>query len=401
MDILLVISKFLPEYTGAAYRIDKLYQSLGESFSVSVLCGGIEHKSAATYTHRVLKVERLHDRSSGEKNRWLRLFYYYWDFLAARHALARRKFDVLHIAGTSAQTCAALYHASRHNTPTLLELVTAGAHPLQPLPLLGKICRPSLPDRTVLVAISEPLATRCANYGFKNICWSRPNPVDEERFQPQPAMKAELRQKLFPFGETDVVITMIAKFMPQKNQIFLLEVLTRLPGNFKLALGGPVARSGPLASRDASYFENLTSQIKSRGLENRVFIKQEFIENPQEWMQASDIYALPNRDEGLATPLLEAQACGLRIIANAQEDAFHCWVAQNETGHLLPLDPDLWSGAIKQSLDIPPAKLQERADHIRTRCGMERTTRIYRDILTYLASQGPNQTLEEVLNAHS
>lgn len=401
MEVLLVISKFLPEYTGAAHRLNKLYNLLPPDFSFSVLCGGAEYKSARIYTYDHLNIERLADHSSGVTNRWIRTVNFYRDFFVTLRALSRRKFDLLHIAGSSAQTCAALYHATRHNIPTVLELVTNGAHPLQPLPVLGKFLKMTLPPKTVLVAISEPLAQRCTSYGYKDICWSRPNPVDEDRFQPLSTEKKALRQKIFPFSDTDIVITMIAKFMPQKNQIFLLDVLAQLPENYKLALGGPVTHTGPLADRDNTYIAQLETRVATLGLKDRIFIQRGFIEEPQEWMQASDIYVLPNRDEGLGTPLLEAQACGLCVLANAEEASFYHWIDHEKTGFLVPMNPTAWAESLRRCMDISSIDLAARSAHIRSRYGLKEAAQTYQDIFTYLMGHSTARSLAEVLHGHA
>lgn len=399
MKILLVISKFLPEYTGAAHRLNKLYQLLSSDFNFSVLCGGIENKTHCIYTHGQLNVERLPDLSSGIKNRWVRTLYFYLDFLITWRALHKKKFDVLHIAGTSAQTCAALYYARNHNIPTVIELVTSGAHPLQPLPFLGKFFKHYLPEKAIIIAISGPLRQRCLAYGYQNICWSRPNPIDEEKFQPLPDSKATLRSEVFPFSAADTVITMIAKFMPQKNQIFLLDVLALLPENYKLALGGPVTGNGPLADRDRTYMAQLESRIGVLGLTDRVFIQPNFINEPQKWMQASDIYALPNRDEGLGTPLLEAQACGISVVANTDEAAFHDWVDQGKSGFLVPLEPMAWAETIQKCTSLQPEELIARAMHIRSHYGLKKVAQTYHGIFTYLHNNNSALSLTEVLNA--
>ena len=59
---LLVISKFLPEYTGAALRIDATYrriQKLHDDITWSVICSGIEYRDSAQYQHNGVDVTRI------------------------------------------------------------------------------------------------------------------------------------------------------------------------------------------------------------------------------------------------------------------------------------------------------------------------------------------------------
>ena len=61
---LLVISKFLPEYSGAAVRIWKLYESL-YSEPVSVICGSTEKRSISKYKYQNFQVTQFRSQVIG------------------------------------------------------------------------------------------------------------------------------------------------------------------------------------------------------------------------------------------------------------------------------------------------------------------------------------------------
>lgn len=402
MKVILVISKYLPEYTGAALRLHRLYLSLQEKgIQVQVLCGGIARNQAETWVEGGIPVQRMHDRSSGLSDRWRRLIPFFLDFAEGWTRLLRRDYDVLHVVGTSALTCAALHFAAFSDLPVLHELVTSDARPMQKLPVLGKFLSPRLPRRSALVAISNPLGARCVESGYGGRCWTRPNPVDEKRFFPAEEERQRLRSALTPFSGEDRILLMIAKFMPQKNQLFALEVLAKLPPYYKLILAGPLVKEGPLACRDQDYFRSIQTNAGQPGLKGRVLLLPQFIDRPEDYMRAADVYLMPNRDEGMGTPLLEAQACGLPVVANADEAAFTDFIEKGRTGYLVSNKASDWAEAVMACSDLAPADLLDRAQQVRERFGFHRTAAIYLEILRWLSTSCPSRSLSEVITSHA
>ena len=74
--------------------------------------------------------------------------------------------------------------------------------------------------------------------------WCRPNPIDEKKYNYRPEKKEIYRSEYTPFEMNDVILTSVAKFMPLKNQLFLIDVLNELPDQYKLILCGPLVKSG-------------------------------------------------------------------------------------------------------------------------------------------------------------
>lgn len=357
--VLIVASKYLPEYTGAAHRIHTLYKNLSDAAVPSVVCGGIERRAAESYEQDDIPVARLADRSSAATGgRIMRAVHFYRDFIAAWRAISVRSFDVLHIVGTSAITSAAYYYGLRHKVPMIVELVTSGASSRLPLPGLARLIFWRPHRRTVYVAISEPLADKCRREKRGDYCWSRPNPVDEKIFFPRSASdKSALRARLSPFSDSDIVGVMVAKFMPQKNQIFLFDMLAMLPDKYKLILAGPAVTEGPLAARDTQYMNQIRQTIRALNLTARVHIVPEFVTNPANYMNAGDVYFMPNFNEGLGTPMLEAMACGMPVVANVAEPAFKPFIQPGVNGFFCPMEAPFWATAFEKAAVLPREKI--------------------------------------------
>lgn len=271
--------------------------------------------------------------------------------------------------GHSGGTAAALWWARKNNIPVLMELVTASASPCQKFLLLGKIC----PQQNCgIVALTREAEARCRKSGFgEDQIWQRPNPIDDSIYRPEFDKRIDYRSRLSPFGNEDIVICSVAKMMPQKNQTLLVESLRFLPESFKLLIAGPRVSSGQLQDRDDGYIESIRQKIEAFGLKDRVHLVLDFVKS-SDYMKSADIYALPAWDEGFGTPMMEALACGLPVVANQRETAFREWIRNGENGFLCDIStPEAWAAAfLKASEFLPETRLKE-ASHIHKEAGQK------------------------------
>ncbi len=432
MKVLVVASKYLPEYTGAAYRIHTLYKKLsnlipssvvipakagihsmvetsqkediksyGNDFSpsvvpnqrmdpgfrrddnigVEVLCSGIEYASAERYELDGIAIERITSTWPAKGGKIAQAVAFWRDAWAGYQAIKRKEFDVLHVAGSNPLTVAARHYAWWHKKPVLVEMVTTGSHVSQNLPGLPA---PKLKSRCAVVAISGPLGEQAAKEGYVKNVWVRPNPVDTSKFFYDPAPSSR-REALTPFKQGDIVLCMVAKFMPQKNQSFLLDVMEHLPERYKLVLAGPVVEKGRLAARDRAYMDEI--RTKADALPGRVSIQTGFAD-AGELMRASDIYLMPNTHEGMGTPMLEALACGVPVVANARERAFRD-LGKKLDQHplfLAPPEPVRWASIIKALLPLREGLAEESSAMIARDYSLEATAKDYEVLLKALTS---------------
>ncbi len=392
VHVLLVTSKFLPEYAGPALRLHRTYkrlQAADPGLRWRVVCNAIEFQGHAAYVHDGIAVRRIASTlaagGDGFNRRARAAMRAYAEAAATWPELRKRDFDLVHVAGKSASTAAAIWWARATATPLVVELVTRDASPAQGLPGLRRLFTPGLTRRTAVVAISQAIGRRCARLGLTRNVWVRPNPVDETRFFPDREDRARRRAELTPFADDDRVLCAVAKFMPQKNQIFLLDVLARLPQRYKLVLAGPAVAGGPLAARDRSYLERLRARIDELGLGPRVLLETGFVDIA-DYIRLADLYCMPNMTEGLGTPMLESLACGVPVLANLDEPAFREWIRDGENGWCRSLHAEAWAQAALQVQTLSPARLQAEALRIRTVAGTAAIDAGYRAILRATAA---------------
>ena len=133
------------------------------------------------------------------------------------------------------------------------------------------------------------------------------NGIDCEQYRYNEAVRAEVRQEL-GIGENDFVIGHVGRFIPLKNQAFLVDILEELHKTMpsaKLLLVG-----------EGETMEEVKGKVESKGLSDVVIftgVRSDVVR----LMQAMDTFVMPSWFEGLPVSLVEAQAAGLPVVASA------------------------------------------------------------------------------------
>jgi glycosyltransferase involved in cell wall biosynthesis len=107
--------------------------------------------------------------------------------------------------------------------------------------------------------------------------------------QPEPALPRE------PF------VLHVGRFMPQKRHDLLFDAWARAGLPHKLVLLAPPS-------------DELQALIAAKGLGGRVLVAG-FKPNPYPWMRAAELLVLSSEREGLPNVLVEALACGTRVVS--------------------------------------------------------------------------------------
>lgn len=358
MKVLLVSSKYQPEYSGSGLRAHRTHLRLREKYGVDtgVICSGTESTDSATYeldgisVSRILssKLRRLHwSLGKGPFRRVTNAIVFHHEARRVNAVLRDREFDLVHVFGYSPATVAAIRWARRNNVPLMLELVNVMSSPYQYLPGTRRFSKYDLNERSVVVAISKELGDASERSGLSGNIWVRPNPVDATRFVPVgPDIKTTSKKKLFGFDSDTRAIVYVAKFLERKNHSFLIDVLQHLPVEFKLVLAGPPLpdiHSVPGLTLDQ--IPTLLRKAEQLGVANRLVVRPEFVDF-SEYVRAADVTCFPSVREGMGTPLLESHAAGVPVVANADESSFREHIIDSKNGYLRPLDPVQWADAI-------------------------------------------------------
>ncbi|MGP0067392.1 MAG: glycosyltransferase family 4 protein [Isosphaeraceae bacterium] len=129
--------------------------------------------------------------------------------------------------------------------------------------------------------------------------------LNTERFQPDPAMRAAVRQEILPGGSDHFVVVVVAYLVPAKGVDVAIRAIAQLPDPVKLWIVG----GGPESAR-------LQELCRELGVADRVrfFGHQADV---QRYLQGADCFVCPSRwGEAAGIVNLEAQACALPVLGS-------------------------------------------------------------------------------------
>ncbi|MEJ6733596.1 MAG: glycosyltransferase family 4 protein [Opitutaceae bacterium] len=147
--------------------------------------------------------------------------------------------------------------------------------------------------------------------------------------------RALLRQK---HGATaqDHVLLCVAMFRPEKNQIALVEMASRLPTDFPYQLWLAGEGSALNACRKKANELSLNDRVKFLG----------WLNDPRPLYAAADLAVHASKRESLSNFLIEAQAHGLPAVACVARGIDETFI-DGESGHLIPAgDMDTFSKTV-------------------------------------------------------
>ena len=232
---------------------------------------------------------------------------------------------------------------SLHNTMSVEMASERGWRQL----LLRSITRILSPRADAIVAVSRGVADDYA--GLVGIDRARIQVIYNPVISPE--MLAKSREPVnHPWlqpGQPPVILG-VGRLSPQKDFQTLIKafaVVRRTREARLIILGQGSERSG------------LESLVGELNLGDHVALPG-FVENPFAYMANAAVFALSSRFEGLPTVLIEAMACGCRVISTDCPSGPREIIENAGTGILVPVgDPASLAGAIHNCLETNPARV--------------------------------------------
>jgi glycosyltransferase involved in cell wall biosynthesis len=394
MNILVVSSKFPPEYSGSGLRCHNTYLRLRKKYGINyqVLTSSVTDNKNKIYEVDGISVKRIsykifhssyflnYSSASYALNSICKLvgkIYYRLDYcIEALYTFAflfrlRQWTDVIHVFGNVNVTAATLSFAKIFNKKVVYEVVNfKNNEDYDPLayyePLVIKwLYGVGIKKNWQVITISRILYKLCQKHNPNAKIVNRPNPVNESKYHPvSSTSKREIRQNLSKFSDQDYVIINVSKFIPRKNQILLIESLRYLPGRYKLLMIGPLVESGPLAERDRLYFQKIVNRVNSLKLQNRIQIKTGFFNDVEKYFQMSDVFAFPTTDEALGTPMLESLSCAVPVVMTRILGVSDVWIDEGVNGFLCELDEQEFAEKIELTSSLKHSDSKQKSNEI-------------------------------------
>lgn len=274
----------------------------------------------------------------------------------------RHQIDIVHCHGVFWPSYVAILWARICRKATLSKVTQFGTDNLKAIERrrLGQLQVSALRNVDRIVAISRELA---ADYYTDPILSKKvvqlPNGVDTQTFMPiSEASKVTLRQRLNLPTET-LLVSFVGIIKDRKGVDLLVESWIRLANmndQTHLLLAGPCDDTSLGGTVDLAYIAQLRQQIEQAQLTDRVIWSGQ-VDEVIPYLQASDIFVLPSRREGLPNALLEAMACGLACIATNLDGVSE--VMPPEAGLQFPMDDvDALTTHLAQLANEPEARKQ-------------------------------------------
>ena len=388
MKVLIISSKYYPEYSGSGLRAHNTYLRLLEKFEIDydVICNSKKYLGNKFYEYEGVKIFRISSplpvKKGSDYSYYVRQFIsILWQlyFITKFLVINRNKYHLLHTFGDTWTIGFATILFSIMNRPIIRELCNDTNNAMYPIQIHSLISSVFKKKNTLIIAISRRLEKVARKFKPHKI-WCRNNPVDEKKFNLN-YKKNELIEKLSPFSKGDIILSIVANIIPRKNQLFCLQILDKLPEKFKLII------AGPLKDENLNYYKSLESFISENNLEDRVHIKKGFISNIEDYMKMSDVFLFPSISEGLGTPVLESQACGTPVIANLIYGITDDIIVFDKGGYALKLEIEIWVKHVQKALNISHQVLRANSKEILSEAGSKNIDRRYYQLIEELSER--------------
>ena len=224
MKVLVVSSKYSPEYSGSGFRAHNTYLRLSDKYDITfeVVCSSVEfteskqYLSSEVFVTRVVStlLRKIHNNfGKGPFRKITNAAVFHWESRIVTRLIAKKDFDLIHVYGYSPATIAAINWSRKKGVPLILEIVNPVVDPHQYLPGTRHLHSCDLTRQSVIVAISDHILQICKSAGLSDNVWTRPNPVDNTRFTPHAEKQPSIKQpNIFGFNNSEKVIVYVAKF---------------------------------------------------------------------------------------------------------------------------------------------------------------------------------------------
>lgn len=294
-------------YGGAGMNAYRLYQNFDKKrFTVSLAHGCHFHERMDIFSEQYY----IADAAKNSPLKLLNFLYRAKRWLEA-HA---ERFDVVHILDVFENSMRPAWYAKSLGLSVYVKVANSGTG----FTNSGQLSRLlNLPGKRLeiakrldgIISISTKIASELASLGIEeDLIHSIPNGVDIDHFKmTKPEVRLSKRKKL---GLEDrFTVLFVGEIVPRKQPHLLLDAIEN---SAKLRQNLQVIFLGPL--NDAEYAPNFLRRLGDMKQSASLY-HEAYSRHPEDYYQASDLFVLPSKNEGMSNAILEAMACGLPILS--------------------------------------------------------------------------------------
>lgn len=157
--------------------------------------------------------------------------------------------------------------------------------------------------------------------------------------EPIPKLTVEEQNEIEHFKRHGTLIGMSCVLLYRKGIDVMLKAMTLLPEEFRLFIAGD--------GKERNTFEQMASEL---GVSHRVLFAG-MKKDAYRYLPYYDIYALPSRSEGFPISLLEAAACGCKVVASRLPAVEECFTEEEIAKFEMPDERALANAILKANDD--------------------------------------------------
>ena len=173
------------------------------------------------------------------------------------------------------------------------------------------------------------------------------NAIEIDKYIFDPVKRKAIRDKLL-LEEDTICIGEVARFSEQKNHQYIFEFIKYIDKKYKFILIG-----------DGDLKEIFMKKAKELGIEDK-FIFTGNIKNPQDYLNALDVFIMPSLYEGFPVSLVEAQCNGLHCVISDTIDKKIDLIGNVDFIGIQKADAENWGKALNNNKIYKRDKLAKK-----------------------------------------
>ncbi|MGE0702352.1 MAG: glycosyltransferase family 4 protein [Vicinamibacterales bacterium] len=314
----MVIQRFRPYFSGQGVQVEELCRAFARRGRTSSIVTAVRGRPSEVeqcdgYDVRRLRVDLI-PGSATRTSLWAPTF----GARVFQELMQMKRPDAVHVHGVHDGLYGAAAFCRLRGVPLVFEMTLMGVDDphtaLDTRHRLAALRRRAYLGADAYVAMSRAFLPSYAEAGMdRNLLTVVPQGVDTARFTPLPAaVRAEVRTELGCAHDAPVV-AFLGSLIERKGLDLLLgaweTVHAVLPRARLLLIGHASFDDGSL---EREFLDRCVADLSVDAAATVLPIGLR--DNPERYLGAADIFALPSRREGFGTAIIEAMACGLAPI---------------------------------------------------------------------------------------
>ncbi len=140
-----------------------------------------------------------------------------------------------------------------------------------------------------------------------------PYSVDIEKFKPMEFKEKRNLRKNLGVWEDGEIILFVGGINIRKGVHLLVDAFISAEKDFP---GSKLLIVGPTYKYDQKYINDIKEKIASANMGDKIILTEKNVTNVNDYMQCSDIFVLPSKQEGFPISIIEAMSCGLTVVGS-------------------------------------------------------------------------------------